>query len=41
MTFAVRFTPEAAADLERLYDFIFERVATDFKLVENALQAIS
>jgi plasmid stabilization system protein ParE len=40
MTFAVRFTLEAAADLERLYDFVLERDATDLKLAENTLQAI-
>ena len=40
MTYAVRFTLEAAADLDRLYDFILQRDATDFTLAEAALQAI-
>jgi plasmid stabilization system protein ParE len=40
MTYQVRFTRAAAADLERLYDFILERDETDFMLAERALQAI-
>jgi plasmid stabilization system protein ParE len=34
------FTRAAAANLERLYDFILERDDTDFRLAERALQAI-
>ncbi|MDR5755051.1 MULTISPECIES: type II toxin-antitoxin system RelE/ParE family toxin [unclassified Caballeronia] len=40
MTYAVRFTLEAATDLDRLYDFILQRDATDFTLAEAAVQAI-
>jgi len=40
MSFRVRFTREAAADLERLYDFILDRDETDFALAERALAAI-
>ncbi|WP_144138971.1 type II toxin-antitoxin system RelE/ParE family toxin [Paraburkholderia sp. BCC1884] len=40
MTYQVRFTRAAAADLERLYDVILERDETDFQLDERALQAI-
>ncbi|QQC66647.1 type II toxin-antitoxin system RelE/ParE family toxin [Paraburkholderia ginsengisoli] len=40
MTYQVRFTRAAAADLERLYDFILERADTDWQLAERALQAI-
>lgn len=32
MTYRVRFTPEAEADLVRLYQFILERDATDWAL---------
>ena len=35
MTFKVEFTPEADADLDRLFDFILERAET----VEEALRA--
>ena len=35
MTFRVEFTPEADADLERLFDFLLERAQT----VEEALRA--
>lgn len=35
MTFKVEFTPEADADLERLFDFLLERAQT----VEDAMRA--
>lgn len=40
MTYRVRFTQEAEADLVRLYAFIFDRDATDWALAERALEAI-
>jgi len=40
VTFKVRFTEEAQADLERLYDFILERDAGDLAVAERALEAI-
>ena len=40
MTYRVRFTQEAEADLVRLYEFILARDATDWALAERALQAI-
>ena len=40
MTFRVRFTREAEADLGRLYAFILERDVTDWALAERALEAI-
>ncbi|WP_233856566.1 type II toxin-antitoxin system RelE/ParE family toxin [Paraburkholderia sp. HD33-4] len=40
MTYQGRLTRAAAADLQRLYDFILERDGMDFSLVESALQAI-
>ena len=40
MTFQVRFTQEAQADLERLYDFVLERADGDWTIAERALQAI-
>jgi plasmid stabilization system protein ParE len=45
MSFTVRLTAEAEADLVRLFDFIVERelargAAADFNLAEQALQAI-
>ena len=40
MTFRVRFTRDAQADLERLYDFIIERDEGDFAVAERALDAI-
>jgi len=40
MRYRVRFTPEAEADLVRLYAFILERDATDWVLAERALEAI-
>lgn len=40
MTYRVRFTEEAEADLVRLYEFILERDAADWALAERALDAI-
>lgn len=43
MSYSVRFTRQAAEDLERLYDFILEREiskAGDLELAERALDAI-
>ncbi|SAL02061.1 plasmid stabilization system protein [Caballeronia arationis] len=40
MTYAVRFTLEVAADLDRLYDLIPQRDATNFTLAEAAIQAV-
>ena len=46
MKFRVRFTPDAQADLDRLYDFILKRDLTDasnagdWALAERALDAI-
>lgn len=40
MTYRVRFTPEAEADLVRLYEFILHRDVTDCVLAERALEAI-
>lgn len=40
MSYRVRFTPEAEADLVRLYEFILERDASDWAVAERALQAI-
>ena len=40
MTYRVRFTREAEADLVRLYEFILERVETDLDVAERALDAI-
>lgn len=40
MSHQVRFTPEAEADLIRLYEFILEREAIDWHLAECALAAI-
>ena len=40
MTYRVRFTREAEADLLRLYEFILERDAADWALAEQALEAI-
>jgi plasmid stabilization system protein ParE len=41
MTYRVRFTPEAADDLERLYEFILSRDDADIALAERALAAIA
>lgn len=40
MTYRVRFTEEAAADLERLYDFLLENNDGDWSVAERALRAI-
>ena len=40
MKYRVRFTPEAEADLLRLYEYILERDSTDYRLAESALDAI-
>jgi plasmid stabilization system protein ParE len=40
MSFRVRFTQDALADLERLYDFILQRGDGDFAAAERALDAI-
>ena len=40
MSFVVRFTEEAEADLVRLYEFILARNETDWQLAENALVSI-
>jgi plasmid stabilization system protein ParE len=40
MRFRVRFTQDAQADLERLYDFILQRDDGTFGVAERALDAI-
>ena len=40
MTYRVRFTEQAEADLVRLYEFILERDETDWAVAERALEAI-
>ncbi|HZX72208.1 MAG TPA: type II toxin-antitoxin system RelE/ParE family toxin [Rhodanobacter sp.] len=40
MTFKVRFTEEALADLERLYEFVVVRDDGDWTTAERALDAI-
>lgn len=40
MTYRVRFTQEAEADLVRLYEFIIARDGTDWAVAERALDAI-
>ncbi len=40
MTYRVRFTEQAEADLVRLYEFILARDETDWALAERALEAI-
>jgi plasmid stabilization system protein ParE len=40
MRFKVRFTEEALADLEQLYDFLLQREAGDWRVAEAALEAI-
>ena len=40
MTFKVRFTEEALADLERLYEFVVTRDDGDWSTAERALDAI-
>ena len=41
MSFHVRFTEEAQADIERLYDFLLDRDPPDFPAAERALAAIA
>ena len=40
MGYRVRFTPDAEADLVRLYQFILDRDGSDWAIAEQALQAI-
>lgn len=40
MSYRVRFTEDAEADLLRLYEFVLTRDATDLDLAERALEAI-
>lgn len=40
MSFRVRFTEEALADLERLYDFALQRDDGDWSAAERALESI-
>lgn len=40
MSYRVRFTEEAEADLIRLYDFILDREDADWAVADRALQAI-
>lgn len=40
MSFRIRFTEEAEADLVRLYQFMLERDGADLALAERALDAI-
>jgi plasmid stabilization system protein ParE len=40
VTYRVRFTEQAEADLVRLYEFILARDETDWALAERALEAI-
>ena len=40
MRFKVRFTEEALADLERLYEFLLQRDDGDWRVAEAALEAI-
>jgi plasmid stabilization system protein ParE len=40
MTYRVRFTPDAQADLARLYDFVLDRDQSDFRVAQRALEAI-
>lgn len=40
MTYRLRFTEEAEADLVRLFQFLLERDAADLSLAERALDAI-
>ncbi len=40
MSFRVRFTQDAKADLVRLYEIILERDETDWTVAERALEAI-
>jgi plasmid stabilization system protein ParE len=40
MKYHVRFTEEADADLERLYEYIFQREEGDLNVAERAMEAI-
>lgn len=40
MNYHIRFTEEASADLERLYDFLIEQTPSDLGIAECALSAI-
>lgn len=40
MSYQIRFTEEARADLQRLYDFLLEQVQPDLEIAERALTAI-
>jgi plasmid stabilization system protein ParE len=40
VSYRVRFTEQAEADLVRLYEFILERGETDWAVAERALEAI-
>lgn len=40
MTYSVRFTQHAEADLVRLYQFVLSRDESDWQLAERALEAI-
>lgn len=40
MSFSIRFTEHAEADLIRLYEFILQRDPTDWSLAARALEAI-
>jgi plasmid stabilization system protein ParE len=40
VSYRVRFTEQAEADLVRLYEFILERDETDWAVAERALEAI-
>lgn len=40
MSFRVRFTAEAAADVERLYDFLLQQSGGDLRAAQDALDAI-
>lgn len=40
MSFTIRFTEHAEADLVRLYEFILQRDSADWLLAERALEAI-
>lgn len=40
MSFRVRFTPEAQADINRLYDHLLQSSDGDWTVAERALQAI-
>ena len=41
MTYRVRFTEDAQADLDRLYGFLLAQVADDWAVAERALESIA